>query len=152
MNIIDFIFRNKPWLIRKSLHDDTFGKIWYNKDENSEFNHYHGHFIFKPTNTEIDIFLFSDKDGYDPKQKLFFEKIEKGYQDIIEKSVPKIEELLQKRKRKMIIQDFKKEFTLFAISIPRIPNKNWTLSFTSEKHALGRITIHFNDMDVVSIS
>jgi len=40
MIILDFLFRNKPWLIKKSLTDDIFGKMWYNKDKDPEFNHY----------------------------------------------------------------------------------------------------------------
>jgi hypothetical protein len=152
MIILDFIFRNKPWLIKKSLTDDIFGIMWYNKEKDPEFNHYQAHFTFRPTNSEIDIFLDSDKDGFDSKQKSFFKEIEKKYQDIIEKSVFPIEELLQKKKGKTIkIQDFRKEFALFAISIPRIPNKKWTLSFTSEKHSLMGITVQYNDWEVIDI-
>lgn len=152
MIILDFIFRNKPWLIKKSMTDDTFGKTWYNKEKNPEFNHYQGHFIFKPTNTEIDIFLDSDKEGYESKQKSFFKEIERNYQEIVDKSGILIEELLQKKKgQKIKIQDFRKEFTLFAISIPRIPNQKWTLSFTSEKHSLMGITVYYNGWDVVDI-
>jgi hypothetical protein len=152
MILIDFLFRNKPWLIKKSLKDDTFGKIWYNRNKNPEFNHYQGHFIFKPTNTEIDIFLDSDKDGLDPKQKLFFKEIERRYPEIMKKSPSPIQELIQNKKGKTIlIKDFTKEFTLYAISIPRIPHKKWTLSFANKKNPLEGITIQFNDWDAVDI-
>ncbi len=47
--------------------------------------------------------------------------------------------------------DFKNEFDLFAISIPRIPNQKWTLSFSSEKHSLKEITIQYVDWEIVDV-
>jgi hypothetical protein len=77
MGILDFLFRNKPRLIKISIRDDLFGLMWFNKDKYSEFNHYQGHLLFNPTNSEIDIFIDSDKEGFEQQKKSFYTEIVK---------------------------------------------------------------------------
>ena len=119
MNILEFLFRNKPWLIKKTINDDIFGLMWFNKDKNSEYNHFQGHLFFKPTNSEIDVFIDSDKLGIDPKQKMFFNEIIEKYSEITDKSSSEITKyLINKHKKPISAINFKREFRLYATSIP----------------------------------
>lgn len=153
MSILDFLFRNKPWLIKKSIKDDLFGLMWFNKDKNSEFNHYQGHLLFYPTNSEIDIFIDSDKEGFEQQQKSFFNEIVKKYSEISDKSATQVNEYLNKKRNKInSAMDFKNDFRLYAISISRNPAQKWSLHFDSEKHAISGITIQFKNWDIVNVT
>ncbi len=153
MTILNLLFPNKPWLFKKTITDDIFGLMWFKKQENSEFDHYQGHFIFRPTKSEIDIFIDSDRNGIEPRQKTFFKEIDTRYFESIEKSKRPIEEFLNKKNNQYIkIVDFDKEFQLFAISISRIPSQKWSFSFSSEKFAIYGLTVKFKNWDIEDIS
>ena len=153
MFILDFIFRNKPWLIKKTINDDTFGLMWFNKDQDPVFDHFQAHITFRPTNSEIDVFIDSDKNGIDPRQKTFFKEIETKYSECIRKSIRPIEEFLKnKNNQNTQITNFEEEFTLIIISIPRDISQKWSLSFSSEKYSLYDLTINFIKWDIIEIA
>lgn len=153
MSILDFLFRNKPWLIKKSITDDLFGLMWFNKDKNPEFNHYQGHLFFNPTNSEIDIFIDSDKEGFDQQQKSFYKEIVKNYSEISDKSATKVNEYLSKKQNKPdTAMDFITDFRLFAISISRNPAQKWSMHFDSEKYGISGITIQFKNWEIVDVN
>jgi len=143
MTIFQILFPNKPWIFKKQITDDQFGLMWYNKDRNPLFNHYQAHFTFKPTNSEIDAFFTSDKEGIDPKQKHFFWEIEKKYFDILPILITPLEKFYKRSYNQEIkIHDFKKEYRLFAISVSRYSyqHQEWSLSFTPENDPITGIT------------
>lgn len=147
-------FPNKPFLFKKKINDELFGLMWFNKSKDPKFNHYQAHFIFKPSNHEIDIFFDADKEGINPRQKMFFYEIEKKYSELLRQIVQPVTEKLEKRKlREIKINDFSKEFTLFAISISRVSefNQEWSLSYYSDKHSMTGFTINFKNWDIISI-
>jgi hypothetical protein len=127
--------------------------MWFKKQQNSEFDHFQGHFTFKPTNSDIDIFIDSDKEGIESRQKAFFKEIETRYSECIAKSVRPTAEFLQKKNKQNVqISNFENEFKLFAISIPRERSQKWSLSFSSEKHSLYGMTINFKNWDIEEIT
>lgn len=154
MRILNVLFPNKPWLFKKRITDDQFGLMWYNTDRNTKFNHYQARFIFKPTNSEIDGFFDADKEGIDPKQKHYFWEIEKKYLELIPQIVKSLEGFYKNRYSQNIsFQNFKEEFTLFAISISRYSyqQQEWSLSYTKKDDPYSGITIKFRNWNIVDI-
>jgi hypothetical protein len=154
MRIINVLFPNKPWLFKPKIQDVEFGLMWFNKDRNPLFDHYQAHFTFKTTNSKIDAFFTSDKEGIDPKQRHFYWEIEKKYIDIIPLLIKPLENFYEgKCNQQVSIQNFKEEFTLFAVSISRYAyqQQEWSLSYTRANDPYTGITIKFKNWDVVDI-
>lgn len=153
MSLQRLFFPNKPFLFKKKIKDDIFGLMLFNK--NSKLSYYQGHFLFKPSNKEIDIFLDSNKAGINPKQKIFFHQIENNYNQLVIKISQAITEKLNKRKlREIIINDFSNEFTLYAISISWVSqlNQEWSLSYHSDIHSPSGLTVNFKNWEIININ
>jgi hypothetical protein len=141
-----YFLRNQPWLFKKQIHHDIFGRMWFVKDKNPIYNHYQSHIYFKPANKEIDIFFDSDVE-FDSNQTLFFNAIEKQYQIIFFECL------------KLIEDQFKFKFSsdtdlnLWAIEIGKFSelNQKWSLSYSSEKHSLHNISVDLIDWKIQKI-
>jgi len=155
MNLRQLFFPNKPWLFKKQIHDDIFGMMWFNKDKmQPEYNHYQGHFKFKPTQNEIDIFIDSDQNGISSEQKNVFKSLENKYHDFVSKIILPLQDKLRKRKStEVLINDFNSEFQLFAISISKVINEQHELklSYSSDIHSLTNICVTFRNDEVAEI-
>jgi hypothetical protein len=137
-------FMNRPWLFRKQIQHEKFGRLWYIKDKTSPIgNYYQGHIYFAPVNKEIDIFFASDSE-FDSKQESFYKKIENEYRDLY----PECKRLLED-KFKTKLEDLYLDAILLATSSNL--NRLWTLRFVSEGHNLLNIRVNFLDWKIQDI-
>jgi hypothetical protein len=149
------IFPNKPWLFKKQIHDDIFGMMWFNKDKRQpQYDHYQGHFLFKPINKEIDIYFDADPEGITNEQKVTFKSLESEYKNYTFRLLQPMQEKIKARKDvQIVIKDFNAEFQLFAISISRVKNgqKDISLNYASDTHGISNISATFSNGELVKI-
>lgn len=152
MFLIDLFFRNKPWLFKKQIHDDQFGMLWYNSSNDPQYNHYQGHFRFKPTNDEVDIFIDSSREGISANQKEFFTEIEQNYLEIELKAKDILEKhLCKKLNSAVVLTNFRANFNLCCISLGKVPHQSWSLTFASDKYSIMGITVKYIKRNAISI-
>jgi hypothetical protein len=156
MLLRQLFFPNKPWLFKKQIQDDTFGRMWFNSNKKEpQFNHYQGHFTFKPINKEVDIFFDSDREGISNDQKNVFNTLENNYNDYISILINAIRDyILNKKSRNLDIKDFNAEFKLFGISIPRIENgyQDVKLYYESDTHRINNISVTFRNGELLKVN
>ena len=151
---MSILFHNKPWLFKKQIRDDKFGRMWFINCHDPLNDHYQCHFTFKPTNSEIGAYFTSDKEGIDPKLQHFFGEIERKYFELLLLFINPVEEYMKKKYQQEIkIQDFKKEFVLFAISLSRYSyqKQEWILGYYPNDEPLKGFNIKFKNWDVVDV-
>ena len=156
MLLRQLFFPNKPCLFKKQIQDDTFGRMWFNSNKKEpQFNHYQGHFTFKPINKEVDIFFDSDREGITNDQKNVFNTLENNYNDYISILITSIRDyILNKKSRNLEINDFNAEFKLFGISIPRIENghQEVILYYESDIHKITNISVTFRNGELLKVN
>jgi hypothetical protein len=136
------------------IQDEFFGKLTFMEIKKNQVNSYfEGKGYFKPTNEEIEFFISADIIGPTKDQREFFTKIENSYDEIISKIQPLIKDELKIWDKGIDIVDFKKEFKLVGLSIPRQKDVSsfWDLSFETVYDEQHNITINFKDFEPIGI-
>jgi hypothetical protein len=133
--------RNLPWLFKKQIQHQKFGRLWYINDrKNIKNSHYQGYTYFAPVNKEIDIFLTS-KVEFDSNQTLFFDEIEENYQVLYPECIMFLENHFKTKFEDLI---------LCSISISKSSkiSQSWSLIYFSRKNNLLNINIEFQDWEI----
>lgn len=136
------------------IYDEFFGTLTFMEIKNNPSNNYfEGKGVFNPTNEQIEYFISADLTGPTDEQKDFYKKVEASFEDLISKSKPLIEEEFRNWKDNFKIKDFKSEFKLVAISIPRLQNHPliWDMSFEIIDDDNHHITINFINFETDGI-
>jgi hypothetical protein len=141
---------NKP----PTIQDDFFGVLTFMSFKDSTKNYFEGKGKFKPTGEVIEYLVGGDLSGPTNEQREFYNKIQDTYDAIMVKITPLIEEEFKNWKEDFRIKDFKKEFKLVALTIPRLPSKPvvWDMSFDALHDEDHQITVGFNDFEPEGIS
>jgi hypothetical protein len=135
----------KPQVIK----DDFFGALTYMTFKDPAKNFFEGKGMFKPTSAEIEYFIEADVSGSTNDQRHFYDNVQASYDDIISKIIPLIEDEFKNWKEDFKIENFKKEFKLVAMTIPRL-NKNttiWDMSFETIHDDNHRVTVELKDFE-----
>lgn len=141
--------------ILSKIGEFIFGKII--KVQNDFFgemtdagDYYECRKVFKPTGKVIEIGL--EKKGQEPdkKQKMFFTWIEDNYDLLIKKVSPTIEEQIRKWIPNYRIQDFRKEFMLEYLYIPKCDEEifDWQISFYADNELQHWCSLDMKGLDV----
>jgi hypothetical protein len=82
MSIIDLLFSKS---IGKSIDDEIFGKLHFNRMSSQRY--WQGKIKFILTNSEVDIYLFDLEDRVTEEHKRFYKELEERYPEIKEKII-----------------------------------------------------------------
>jgi hypothetical protein len=133
----------------QTIQDDCFGTLTFMSFKDTSKNYFEGKGKFKPTGDEIEYFIDGEFSGPTAEQRNFYNKVQDSYGEIISKIIPLIEDEFKNWKDDFKIKDFKKEFKLVAVTIPRLNSgpANWDMSFETIHDDNHQITIDFKDFD-----
>ncbi|SHH85628.1 hypothetical protein SAMN04488109_5610 [Chryseolinea serpens] len=143
------LFKKTP-----TIRDDFFGTLTFINFKDVTKNYFEGKGKFEPTGEIIEYLIDGDLSGLTNDQKTFYNKIQNSYDEIISKITPLIEDEFKNWKEDFQINDFKKEFSLVAVAIPRLPSELivWNISFDTIHDENHQITVEFKDFEPESIS
>jgi hypothetical protein len=136
------------------IQDEFFGELTLMEIKNNPANSYfEGKVFFKPINRQIECSIDADFTGPTDEQRAFFKRVESSFEQLILKSKPLIEEEFNNWIDNLEIKDFKNEFKVVGISIPRMETypSIWDMSFETIHDANHLITINFEDFNVSGI-
>ena len=151
---IDFGLYLENELEPEILENEFFGRLTFMKMKDPSKSYFEGTGLFKPTGEEIDYLIDADATGPTIEQHDFYTNIQNTYDEIILKVSPVIEKEFKNWKEDFQINDFKKEFKLVGLTIPRQPNPNfsWDMSFDSVHDEEHQFTIDFDKFEPVGVS
>jgi hypothetical protein len=132
-----------------TIQHDFFGTLIFMTFKDSTKNYFEGKGKFKPTGDEIEYFVGADLNGPTNDQREFYIKVQDSYDDLISKITPLIEDEFKNWKDDFKVKDFKKEFKLVAVTIPRL-NTNvtiWDMSFETIHDDNHQVTVDFKDFE-----
>ena len=133
----------------QTIQDDFFGTLTFMSFKDSTKNYFEGKGKFKPTGDTIEYFVSGDLTGPTNDQREFYNKLQDTYDEITSKVTPLIEDEFKNWKDDFKIKDFKKEFKLVAVTIPRLQTKptTWNMSFETIHDDNHQITVDFKDLE-----
>lgn len=151
---IDFGLYVENELETEAFEDAFFGKLTFMKMKDPSKSYFEGYGLFKPTGEEIDYSIDADATGPTIEQQQFYTLIQNTYDDIVLKVSPVIEQEFKNWKEGFEIKDFKEEFNLVGLTIPRQPNSNfsWDMSFDSVHDVEHQFTVYFEQFEPVGVS
>lgn len=127
------------------IQDDFFGLLRFIDSRDSSRTYFEGKGFFSPTQNETELLIQADTQGPTAAQREFYNKLQNNFEQYIQKIKPLIEDEFRNWKEDFEIKDFKKEFTLVCLTIPRLDNKPliWDMVFTTVFDANHHVTIDF---------
>ena len=131
----------KPTIIQ----DDFFGRLRYMEFKDPSKGYFEGNGFFVPINAETEYLIQADASGPADKQREIYFNLQKDFDIYIEKIKPLIEDEFRNWKEDFEIKNFKEEFKLICLTIPRsdsIPLV-WDMSFTTIHDENHHVTIDF---------
>lgn len=130
-----------------SLQDDFFGPLTFMSFKDSTKNYYEGKGKFKPTGEQIEYFIEADLSGPTTEQRYFYGKLQESYDDLASQIGPLIENELRNWNEDFKIRDFRKEFKVVAVTIPRLDSSpsTWDMSFETIHDNNHQIVVEFKD-------
>jgi hypothetical protein len=145
---------DRPWLFKKIMHDEVFGKMWFNRNtKEPQYDHYQAHLLFKPTQKEVDVFIDADAKGIAQEQRSIFLALERDFTDHM---AALANYMNQTRTSSDVSEtmDIDSNYVLFGISIARIDDtrKDFALSFAGTSAGSKDFTASFKAGEVLSLS
>ena len=133
----------------QTIQDDFFGKLTFISFKDPTMNCFEGKGKFKPTGDTIEYTIEADLSGPTNDQRNFYNKVQDLYDEIISKITPLIEDEFKNWKEDFKIKDFKKEFKLVAVTIPRLSSNaaTWAMSFETIHDNNHQVTVDFKDFE-----
>jgi hypothetical protein len=131
------------------IQDDFFGTLTFMIFKDPTKNYFEGKGKFKPTGEEIEYLVGADLSGPTNDQRNFYNKVQDSYEELISRITPLIEDEFKNWKEDFKIKDFKKEFKLVAMTIPRLNSNaiSWDMSFETIHEADHQITVDFKNFE-----
>ncbi|MCB9808813.1 hypothetical protein H6776_00240 [Candidatus Nomurabacteria bacterium] len=122
----------------------------------SAIKYFEGEVFFEPLNKYIEYFIDAVEKKPTDKQRNFYIKIQRGYQDLVAKSANLIKENIKDWDENVVfkIDDFSKKFLLVAINILNLeqPPIEWDLAFDMmEDEGRHQLTIYFENDELVTV-
>ncbi len=143
MGLFD-LFKKPP-----TIKDDFFGVLTFVSFKKSTADYFEGKGRFKPTGDEIEYFIGADIRGPTNDQRDFYNKVQESYDELVAKFTPLIENEFKNWKSDFKIVNFKKEFKLVAMTIPRLNDNviTWDMSFDTIHDANHQVTVDFKNFE-----
>ena len=131
------------------IQDDFFGELRFIDFRDSAKNYFEGKGFFAPTQGETEFLIQANIEGPTTAQKEFYNDLQNNFEHYIEKIKPLIEDEFRNWKEDFEIKDFKKEFTLVCLTIPRLEIRPliWDMAFTTIHDKNHHVTIDFIDSE-----
>jgi hypothetical protein len=138
--VITWVRFKKKRIINK-VEDDFFGQMMFDDTK------YLVQKTFRPTETNIELEITIDGNQLPgQEQKTFFVTIENQYEKLIDKMVPIIENEVKNWHPDFEIKDFKSEFFLDWMTIPKQKNGDWEMGFSSIHDESHSCTVYLNGL------
>ncbi|MEM1120453.1 MAG: hypothetical protein AAGJ18_08370 [Bacteroidota bacterium] len=137
-----FIFGEIP-----SIEDDFFGIML------ECGSYYECQKLFRPTEKVIVLHVDNVNGGVSDRQKEFFLNLEENYDQLVSDISPAIEKRVSEWIKGFKIKDFKSEFTLEFITIPKLENDaiKWNIAFYANNDLQHSCSIDMEDGKVTHI-
>lgn len=134
------LFKRTP-----AVEDAFFGKLRYVNLKESSKNYYAGSGYFSPDNSIISYFIKAGIKGPTEAQREFYIDFQINYPKYIQQFIPLIEDEFRNRNAHFRINNFKEEFKVVNITIPRVDAKviTWDITFETLHDPNHQITIDF---------
>ena len=131
------------------IQDPVFGSMTMFDDETGCYGMVH----FTPVNKEIEIYLDTNAWGPTEKQRVLFKEIELCYFQNTENLPELLEEVFRKEKPGFRIADFRKEFELSAVRIPKLEATPlcWEFHFETSHYSDGWVTVEYNNYEPLAV-
>ncbi len=136
-----------------TLQDSFFGQLHWMGSKDPSKKYFIGSGMFAPTKETIEYIIEAEASGPTTAQHEFYQYIQTNYDALIEKAIPLIEKEFRQDMEEFKIRNFKKEFKVSSLTIPRLERTplDWDMSFESigdEKHFF---LIDFKDFEPIQI-
>ena len=125
--------------------DPVFGPLRYMSSKDSSKGYFSGKVFFSPTASDTDVLIQAEPSGPTEPQRTFYQNLQTNFDQYAAKMKPLIEDEFRNWQPEFEIKDFRKEFTLVCISIPRLDNApvHWELAFNTIHDRNHTVTIDF---------
>jgi hypothetical protein len=129
------------------IQDPVFGTLKYMQSKDPEKGYFTGKVLFSPTGSEADLLIEADPAGPTESQREFYQNLQSNFDAYAEKMKPLIEDEFRNWKPDFAIRDFRNEFTLSCVSLPRPVSGpiRWELAFNTIHDRNHTVTIDFQD-------
>jgi len=140
MGIFDFF--KKPTIIK----DDLFGDLRFVGFKDASRNYFKGQVHFSPEDKIIDLMVEGDLPGPTAGQQAFYRKLQETYESYIASIQEAVQEEFKEYSPGTQIHDFKEEFTVTGVTVPRVGNGAllWDISYLTVHNRL-EFTAYFTD-------
>lgn len=127
------------------IQDDFFGRLRYMDFKDPAKGYFEGNGFFSSIDGETEYLINADATGPTNSQREFYINLQKQFDSYIEMMKPLIEDEFRNWKEDFEIKNFKKEFNLVCVTIPRLDSKPlvWDMSFTTTHDLNHHVTIDF---------
>lgn len=147
MGLFDF-FKSPPL-----LYGPCFGPLQFRKATKHRTNYFEGTGLFTPTDQTIDYCIHSAEDGPSEDQRAFYRRLQADFVHHLVRIEPLIVDEFRNWRPDFAIQDFAREFTLLAVTIPLLDTSpvEWDMSFSTVHDQDHNIRIAFQDQQPIHI-
>lgn len=136
-----------------TIQDPFFGPLRWVTNKDASKNCYEGNRMFGPINETVEFFIQCDLSGPTSAQREFYQHLQTNYDVLIEKAIPLIEKEFRNDIEGFKILNFRKEFIITLLNIPRLEKTPffWDASFESIGDKNYFFTIDFKDFDPIQV-
>lgn len=140
MSIFTKLFHRKPPYVHP-----VFGKMYFQRIPPDK-SYWEGRAAFRPTKTEIEVFVDGDENGVAPGASEFYQKVQEHYQDIIARFHPEIVRQLRELSVKPVSADFGSTCRVSSVSIPDTRlRKEWEMGMECVFDGNLHVTVNLED-------
>ncbi len=136
-----------------TIQDPFFGTLRCLSFKDASKNYFEGNRMFEPIHETVEFFIKGDVSGPNAAQREFYQHLETIYDELIEKVKPLIEKEIRNDNEEFKIVNFKNEFKITLLTIPRLERTPfyWDGSFESIGDENYFFTIDFKDFEPIQI-
>ena len=135
---------------RTIIQDPVFGSMTMFDDETGCYASVH----FSILNKEIELYVHTNAWGPTEEQRALFKDIVQRYFQYTENLPALIEGAFRKEKPEFRITDFRREFELSVVTIPKLETTPlcWEFDFVTSHYSDGWVTVGYKDCQPLTIS
>ncbi|MCG2616723.1 hypothetical protein LZZ85_20660 [Terrimonas sp. NA20] len=117
----------------KKIEDEFFGTLTLIKPGDPSKAFLSGAGYFAPAEKEIEHLIEASEQGPSQSQRDFYLDLQRNYDQYLLKIIPRLEEEFRKYEENFSIKNFREEFSLDSLTVPRITREtpDWEISFTT---------------------
>lgn len=136
-----------------TIQDPIFGTLQWMGSKDASKKYFIGSGMFAPTKETIEYVIEADASGPTTAQREFYQYIQTNYDVLTEKAIPLIEKEYRQDMEEFKISNFKKEFKISSLTIPRLERTplDWDMSFESIADENYFFLIDFKDFEPIQV-